>query len=190
MAVVMATRDGNVQALTPDGKTLTLAENQVVPSGSQIITDQGRVGLKLPGDNLLWVNGGSSLTLNYSGQVTSVSLNRGEIAYRATPQGTGSLAVAATSVEVKDAKAVDMKIEDNAAKVSVLDKQAFVGAKGRPSVKVKGGTKAIVPLTGIGPPRMEAIIGRPDSWTDDLFPMVPTNDKNLRGKNRTQRKKY
>lgn len=32
-AVVMATRDGNVQALTPEGKTLTLADNQAVPLG-------------------------------------------------------------------------------------------------------------------------------------------------------------
>jgi len=188
-ALVMATRDGNVQALTPDGKTLTLVENQAVPSGSQIITDQGRVGLRLPGGNMLWVNGGSSLTLNYSGQIASVVLNRGEIAYKAAP-GAGSLAVTATSVEVKDAKAVDMKIEDNMAKVAVLDMQASVGVKGRPSAKVKSGTKASVSLTGLGQTHTEAIAGRPNSWTDDLFPMIPTNDKNPRGKNRTPRKKF
>jgi len=188
MAVVLATRDGNIQALTPDGQTLTLAPNQVVPSGCQIITDQGRVGLRLPGDNRLWVNGGSSLTLNYSGQLASVVLNRGEIAYKTAPEGTGSLAVVATDVEVKDAKYVDMKIEDNAAKVSVLDKQTSVGAKGRPSVKAKSGTRVIVPLTGAGQTRTETITTRPDYWTDDLFPLTPTSN-NPRSKNRTQAKR-
>ncbi|MGD0093955.1 MAG: FecR domain-containing protein, partial [Planctomycetota bacterium] len=176
LAVVFVTRDGHVQATTPDGKTMALAPNQQVPSGSEIVTDQGRVGLTLPGGATFWVNGGSSLTLRYRGQDTQVALSRGEVAYKTNLQGTGSLAVTATNVEVNQAKAVNMKIEDNAAKVSVLDKQATVGVKGRPGVKVNKKTRVIVPLAGVGPMVNETWTVPPDLWTTDLQPTIPTSD--------------
>lgn len=182
----MATRDGNVQALTPDGKTITLSPNQAVPSGSQIITDQGRVGMKLPGDSRLWVNGGSSLTLKYNNQDAQVALSRGEIAYQSNTQGTGSLAVTAANVEVNSAKAVDMKIEDNAAKVSVLAKQAAVGVKGQTKLRVNSGTKVAIPLSGAAPPHQEVFVKAPDYWTYDLEPQVPTSDSQ-RNRNRARK---
>jgi hypothetical protein len=187
VAVVLITRGGNVQALTPDGNTLALAQNQVVPSGSQIITDQGRVAFRLPGGNEFWVNGASSLKLSYAGQAASAALDRGEIAYRSIPQGLGALDLVAGNVEVKDAKAVDVKIEDMAAKVAVLDKQATVGPKGQPGMKVKSGTKATIPLSGASPAKTEPIVGRPDSWTDDIAPMSDTKYDTRNGKSRSRR---
>lgn len=184
-AEVLLTRDGYVQARTPEGAPVTLTKGQRVASGSQILTDQGRVGLLLPGDGRLWVNGGSSLTLRIRGQETEVTLVRGEIAYR--PGGGGSLSVKAENAFATNAKAADVKIEGNALKVFVLDKEAAVGGKGKGAVRVGSGSQATVALNGNEPVRKDAFAGRPDAWKDDLDTVkIITNENDPRGKTRAR----
>jgi len=166
MAVVLTTKDGNVQARMPGGELTVLSPERELPSGT-VITSEGRAGLRLPGEGRLWINSGTSLTLTMIGsQETVVTLNRGEISYE--PPASGSLTVNAGNAQVSKAKKVDVKVENAALTAYVLDRTALVGPKGK-QLPIGSGRKATVALAGTDMPHSEATTGiAPDVWSYDL----------------------
>jgi ferric-dicitrate binding protein FerR (iron transport regulator) len=163
-AMVGALRDGNVQARTPRGEFVTLQTNQQIPSGSEIVTDQGRVALVLPGNGRLWINRNSSLVLSFRGSLTQVALKSGEISYKAP---SGSLLLTSSGIQVADAKAVDVKLQGDMLAICVSEKSASVSAKGK-TVKVNAGQKATVALSGDSALQKDSFAGVADSWRLDL----------------------
>ncbi|MFH0940094.1 MAG: hypothetical protein V1899_12565 [Planctomycetota bacterium] len=170
LAVVDSIR-GAVLASTPSGVQALVIGN-TLPSGTEIVTDQGRVVLALPGDGRLAINSNSSLTFELRRGGILITLNAGEIDY----QGADSLTVAAGGVNITNAKSVDIKRDGNRVITAVMAKTAYIGTKGKATL-VKSGFQAVVVLGGDTPPRIEAFVERPNSWTADIALPNPSAQK-------------
>lgn len=166
MAVVGAVRDGIAQAEFPDRKVHALRKKSEIPSGSEIVTsDKGRLALLMPGGHL-YIDKGTSLKLEFSNDVTRVTLHTGQINYKAS-QG-GSLALKSHGIEVANARSVNTQIQGNNLIVSVLDKSATVGPRGK-TITVQKGSKAVASLDQDVKPEKEQSVDQPDDWHNDLI---------------------
>lgn len=188
-AVVLRQADGNVQAQWPGAAAKVLADNDVVPSGATITTAQGRVGLTVPGGAKLFVNSDSSLTVRFSGSETTVTLVRGEVAYRSSGAGTLSLlASTGNNASVTKAKYADIRIAGSTMETNVLNGSAKVSVNGKDTTIPKD-NKATVALAGNEAPRKETITGRPpDTWSYDLDRTTVNTSDGRGGRSRTSRR--
>jgi len=192
MAVVGVVR-GTAQARKPNGETMTLALSSQIPSGSDVITDESRIGLVLPGNGRLFVNTKTRLTLTIEGMNTTIALQSGEISYRAP--AAGSLTLTAGAVTVNRAKVVDAEILNAALVVHVLDQTIQIGTKTK-RLQVQAGSTATAALNGAETPKKELTDGKPDAWTGVLVfpgdgaattPKTITNDTPVERKGRSRR---
>lgn len=178
-AVVTAIRDGRAQFRpTVKGEPQSLAANDTILSGSQINSDSSRIGLKLPDDSKLYINSNSEVIVTFKGNNTEVTLNAGEVSFsggRGTVTVNGPLL---TSTKVKDAKSVNVKIEENMLVVSnlhtspasVSNKAKTVSLGAAPAKATIALDSSKAPQMGTYPPNVS-----PQFWTDGIERIVASD---------------
>jgi len=181
-AVVVATKDGLAEA-----NTVILKAGEKIASGSTISTHDSRLSLLLPGDGRLWINSKSILTLSLNGRNTSITLKAGEISYLA-PNG-GTLTLTAGNAVVREARSVDVKIENNnQMSVCVLADKATLTVN-RKNTLLLSGAKGIAALNGSEAAQKSQFTGQPDSWRNDLDASLANDQENAAPKSAPRGKK-
>ena len=164
MAVVGTIKDADT--ITQENGNIVLHVRQPVASGAIISTDHARAALVLPGNGRLYLNHNTILTLDIQNTQTNVNLTSGQVAFKG---GSGAFSLTSFGVDVTNAHgSVDIQIQDNTLVVTVLDKTATVGPKGK-VVQVTKGTKAVAFLNNSDSAPKKEPNTADITWHDDLI---------------------
>ena len=126
-------------SLPPDQPFQLKAE---LPTDTTITTGGTRLGLVLPGDGRLWINKSTKVTVQLKGVNTILTLDFGEISYRA-PQGGNVTVNYSTTLQASSGDLVDVNINalTSTMQVLVVDGTARVVRKGKSTINLSTKTK-------------------------------------------------